>query len=255
MKLKLMINTLNFDNTYSRYIYEFLRVLFLLLKSHSLTFINDSLSLCADFTVDHRQNYTNEDFAGVQQVSNGQALLEAIGWPGNFANITRVYVLNIFSKQAIANVVSSPRQDAIYRSYFRANIEPISPTWSNVKDYMNWAFTDIGLRVSERVVTVLNDFDFQDLTGCPTQCAYTLADFPGSGVASVPITIEPRENGTEACPSTLDLLETKNINASLTAPTAVDEASSLCKGNTFGGVRRTWIDKYVSKIIEILRIC
>lgn len=35
-----------------------------------------------DFVVDHLQDFGSADFAGVQEKSNGQSLLEAVGYPG-----------------------------------------------------------------------------------------------------------------------------------------------------------------------------
>lgn len=165
----------------------------------------------------------------------------APGLAGNFANISRAYAIHIVSRRALKALLYSPAHNAARREY-RTNVNPLTPTWPNVRDYFSYIFQDIGLAIPAAVVPVLESLTEQELTGCPTQCAYTIAAFPGPGPASVPLTVQPRAPDG-GCPSSQELLASTGFVAALEAPTAVERTSPLCTGNSAGGKARPWVPK------------
>ena len=199
-----------------------------------------------DYTIDQSQNYSTPTFAGVQEMSNGQALLENIGWPGNYANISKVYSLNIVSRRALRELIYSKEHNDVYRQYFRANVLPIRPTWSNVRDYFEYIYSDINLQIPDEVVQMLNDLTDEQLIGCPAQCAYANAYFPGSGPLSVPISIYDRNATTGACPTREEVKSAYGTDVTLMSPTAVVESGPLCVGITIDNKVYDWNSKYAA---------
>lgn len=182
-----------------------------------------------DFTENHLQNYTSQQFAGIREFSNGQALMKAVGWPGAYVDITAVYSLHVFSRAAMKKVIRNNTNAAAYP--YIANVDPLIPTWAALRHFMIHNFSPIGLNVSSAVVQVLSTVDIADLSGCPAECAYSLNAFPGPN-ATTPITTRPR-NSDGSCP-TVD-------NSVQMAPTSIDVESAFCSG--YQG--HSWTDKYV----------
>ena len=160
------------------------------------------------------------DFPGLQQISNGQAFLEAVGFSATDIDISTLYVLNIFSRKAIRRAILSPLTNNF--TAFEADIPPVRPTWLTVRNFMEDTFQKQGVTVSDAAVDVLENQSFGELTSCPAECSYSPVDFPSATATRA--VVRGTRTGNDTCappagpPGAFIQVE----------PTALDPTSPFC---------------------------
>ena len=92
--------------------------------------------------------------------------MQAVGYPGEWVDITSVYALNVYSRAAIKKIVRGPASN-FYQ--YKANIEALSPTWDAVRHFVMWSFQSINLTIPNAVSDTLDKMSADELTGCPAQ--------------------------------------------------------------------------------------
>eukprot|EP00386_Alphamonas_edax_P008993 GDKI01029569.1.p1 GENE.GDKI01029569.1~~GDKI01029569.1.p1 ORF type:complete len:503 (+),score=99.19 GDKI01029569.1:56-1564(+) len=163
------------------------------------------------------QTYATATFSGSDGISNGQALMEDIGFPAEFSRIDSVYALAVVSRPPVT-------------------VTPlVYPTWGAVRDMWVWKIlNDIHVDASEyltdTLVHTLTHNTFQSLTHCPTTCAYADTHFP-----NIPSAVAPVVSGVRTSPDTCtcdnlphDTSDTCGDRYHLTAPNSYDSASTYC---------------------------
>ena len=170
-----------------------------------------------NFVPSHTNPLDGPAFQGLLDISNGQAQLEQIGFPAQFADINATYSFTVFSAVAVRRAVqkgAAPGPNTVGE-----NFGPLSPSWANVVDVYNYAFGKCcGVAIPPAVTQILQTTTFFNLTHCPTECDYVDTRFPGT--ASVPVVNLPRLDGG-ACPPS-------NATFQQTSPSFSDGASPLC---------------------------
>jgi hypothetical protein len=169
---------------------------------------------------DFVDSLSDANFLGLQQISNGQAFLEAIGYSATEVDISQLYALNVFSRKTISKVISSPLNNNF--TAFVAKIPPVRPTWDIVREFMEDTFQWQGLKISDAVLDVLDTKSFRDLTLCPAECAYSPVSFPS--INSTKAVVRGIRTGPTTCtPPTEIASDWVQVN-----PTAVDQTSVFC---------------------------
>jgi hypothetical protein len=161
-------------------------------------------------------------FPGLQQVSNGQAFLESVGFAAPDVDIATLYTLNIFSRRAIREVILSPLTNNF--TAFEADIPPVRPTWETVRNFMEDTFQKQGVIVSDEAVQVLDTQSFGELTSCAAECSYSPIDFPSATATRAVV------RGTRTGPDTCAPPAGPPGAFIQVEPTALDPASTLCNG-------------------------
>jgi hypothetical protein len=133
----------------------------------------------------------DENFPGLQTISNGQALLTSIGFASNFLRTDLSFTLTVVSAKAIRRLLDrqTPRLFG-----FGASFGPAPPTGSNLIKAYNAAF---GLNIPPSVGSILSETSFADLTGCPAECDYIDPNFPTTGF--VPVLPGTRDPVSRVC--------------------------------------------------------
>ncbi len=165
-------------------------------------------------------NQSDSNFPGLQEISNGQAFLEAIGYSASEVDISSLYTLNVLSRNSIRKVVRSPVINNF--TAFEANIPPIRPTWDVVRDFMEDTFQWQGLNISDGALAVLDSKNFKTLTACPSECAFSPVDFPS--VNSTRAVVRGTRTGPQTCSPPTDVAS----DWVQVEPTALDAASTYC---------------------------
>jgi hypothetical protein len=160
------------------------------------------------------------NFPGLQQVSNGQAFLEFVGFAAPDIDIATLFTLNIFSKIAIRNTIASASSNNF--TAFDADIPAVRPTWETVRNFMENTFQRQGLQVSDDAVNVLNTQEFGELTSCPAECTYSPSDFPSS--VSTKAVVRGVRTSADTCTPPI----VTGVDFIQQEPTALDPASPLC---------------------------
>lgn len=184
-----------------------------------------------DYLPSSSESLADPAFPGLVDVSSGQALLEALGYGVTEIQINNVFVLNIFSRSELKNVLRSSENTDHFP--FRANINGIIPTWRNLRDYFEYIFADSvtspPLRISDQAIQVLEENDFDKLTGCPAACTYSAGTFPGGYYPPQLAYTQNRADPTN-CPNP------KSVDDIQIAPTSFEVGSNFCDAS--------WVSKY-----------
>jgi hypothetical protein len=181
---------------------------------------------------DFVENLSKGSFAGLQEISNGQAFLEGVGFSAADIDISQLFTLNIFSRKAIRGVVLSPLTNNF--TAFEADIPAVRPTWLTVRNFMEDTFRKQGVEVSDEAVEVLNTKSFGELTGCPAECSYSPPNFPS------PTNTRAVVRGTRTGRNSCDLPAGPPGTFIQVEPTSLDPTSTFCSA--------TWRRFYVSFI-------
>lgn len=170
------------------------------------------------FTPSRGATLSQPNFPGLETPSNGFALLQTVGYDPQYIDIQNVYVLSVFDKRAIDDLVKSQNASAYP---FNADVGPIQPTWDAVKEYYEWVYDDLDLRIPDEVIDVLKNTSFMTISGCPAMCTYTSLDFPSENMTTPEFTRERLEFAT--CPSS-------EKGTFQVTPSAADQNSKFCRG-------------------------
>lgn len=184
-----------------------------------------------DYLPSDNVSLTDPAFPGLVDISSGQALLEALGYGVTEIQINNVFVLNIFSRSALKDALRSRENTDHFP--FHANINGIIPSWRNLRDYFEYIFADSvtnpPLKISDQAIQILEETDFDNLTGCPTACTYAAGTFPGGYYPNQLAYTQTRVNSQD-CPNP------KNMNDMQIAPSSFETGSEFCD--------KSWVTKY-----------
>ena len=140
--------------------------------------------------------------------------------------VLQVYVLNILTRSALAAATAALAEDGLP---YGGGVPPLSPTWEAVLDYLQYAYAEAGLALSDAALGILQNTTFAALSGCPAQCTYVAAAFPSANQTSPIIAVSPSKNSS--CPMSTPAKQR-------TEATALSQTSDMCAAD--------WQEAYVS---------
>ena len=181
------------------------------------------------------QTYSSSNFAGLQQFSNGQAVVSSVGYSAGDFTVDSVFTLTVVSRSAIAAALAT---NAPFSNTSLITLAAgVSPTWQNLKYYYEVAFADVGLTIPQAAIDVLQATPFPALTSCPAECTWHSNAFP-SACANRLVYISTRTSLTTCAPLTAEQFTSTSSIAACAAdfaqgfqqvtPTSFNPASSYC---------------------------